>query len=198
MNEQTRPNYYNAQQQQVEPCRRAHVEPINRACQIGNPLGAAQAQRLLPSHQADNVVGLPAPQSVIDNVFQPQPVGKDPYSPVQRGLGLIIRFLLAALIYLVLAIGIVNQAGLSEPWLYILFGIPALITVAYMSNQTDRHTPAGVEIERIASAERTEFTRGERQERILDKHLANQQELRRMSLEATIKMLERGDRNADQ
>ena len=192
MNEQTRPNYYNAQQQQVQP--------INRA---GNPLGAAQVQRLLQNqNQADTGVGGSplgaAPQSVIDNVFTPQAIGKDPYGPVQRGLGLIVRFLLAALIYLVLAIGIVNQAGLSEPWLYILFGIPALITVAYMSNQTDRHTPAGVEIERIAAAERTEFTKGERQERILDKHLANQQELRRMSLEATIKMLERGDRNADQ
>jgi len=202
MNEQTRPNYYNAQQQQVEPCRRAHVEPINRAYQIGNPLGAAQVQRLLPSHQADNVVGLPAPQSVIDNVFQPQSIDKDPYTPIQRALGLGVRTLPFAVVYIVLAIGIAEKMALSDAWIYLLFGIPMLITVAYMSNQTDRHTPAGVEIERIASAERTEFTRGERQERILDKHLANQQELRRMSLEATIKMLERTqgvpNRHADQ
>ena len=200
--EQTRPNYYNAQQQQVEPCRRAHVEPINRAYQIGNPLGAAQAQRLLPSHQADNGVGGSplgaAPQSVIDNVFQPQSIDKDPYTPIQRALGLGVRTLPFAVVYIVLAIGIAEKMALSDAWIYLLFGIPMLITVAYMSNRTDRHTPAGVEIERIASAERTEFTRGERQERILDKHLANQQELRRMSLEATIKMLERGDRNADQ
>jgi len=194
MNEQTRPNYYNAQQQQVRP--------INRACQIGNPLGAAQAQRLLPSHQADNGVGGSplgaAPQSVIDNVFQPQSIDKDPYTPIQRALGLGVRTLPFAVVYIVLAIGIAEKMALSDAWIYLLFGIPMLITVAYMSNRTDRHTPAGVEIERIASAERTEFTRGERQERILDKHLANQQELRRMSLEATIKMLERGDRNADQ
>ena len=231
MNEQTRPNYYNAQQQQVEPCRRAHVEPcrrahvepcrrahvepINRAYQIGNPLrlssgrslGAAQVQRLLQNqNQADNGVGGSplgaAPQSVIDNVFQPQSIDKDPYTPIQRARGLGVRTLPFAVVYIVLAIGIAEKMALSDAWIYLLFGIPMLITVAYMSNRTDRHTPAGVEIERIASAERTEFTRGERQERILDKHLANQQELRRMSLEATIKMLERTqgvpNRHADQ
>jgi len=161
-------------------------------------LGAAQAQQLMQSTQADNVISVPAPQSVVDNVFQPQAIGKDPYSPVQRGTGLVVRCLPFAVVYVILAFAIVDQLALTEGWVYILFGIPMLVTVAYMSDRTDRYTPAGVELERIAAAERTEFVKGERQERILDKHLTHQQELRRMALETTLRLLERGDNNGKQ
>jgi len=157
------------------------------------PITPAQAHQLMQVGQADNGVNVPMPQSTIDNVFTPQAIGKDPYSPVQRATGLAMRSLPFAVVYVILAIGIAEKMALSDTWIYILFGVPMLITVAYMSEKTDKYTPAGVEIERIAAAERTEFVKGERQERILDKHLTHQQELRRMALEATLRMLERSD-----
>ena len=187
MSEQTRPNYYNAQKQQVEP--RSTAYPM---------ISPAQGQQLMQANHADTVVGMPAPQSVIDNVFTPQPIGRDPYTPMQRALGLGFRSLPFATVYIILAVGITYKFGLGDAWLYLLFGVPMLVTVLYMSDRTDRYTPAGVEIERIAAAERTEFVKGERQERIIAAHLANQQELRRMSLEATIRMLEGAARHDDQ
>lgn len=176
-------NRYNTEQRLVTP-----MAPPSQPYAIT----PAQAQQLMQVGQSDNIVNVPTPQSTIDNVFQPQPIGKDPYSPVQRATGLAVRSLPFAVVYMILAIGIAEKMALSDTWIYILFGIPMLITVAYMSEKTDRYTPAGVEIERIAAAERTEFVKGERQERILDKHLTHQQELRRMALEATLRMLEKG------
>jgi hypothetical protein len=172
-------NRYNTEQRLVTPLAQ------NQAYQIT----PAAAQQLMQASQADNVVNVPVPQSTIDNVFTPQAIGKDPYSPVQRAMGLAVRCSPFAAVYLILAIGIAYKFGLGDAWLYLLFGIPMLITTLYMSDRTDRYTPAGVEIERIAAAERTEFTKGERQERILTQHLAHKQELARMALEASIKML---------
>jgi len=181
-------NRYNQELRKVEPATNSQT----------NQISPAQAQQLMQSPQADNVVSVPSPQSVVDNVFQPQPLTKDPYTPVQRGAGLLVRSIPFVVVYLILAIGIVFTMKLAEEWLYILFGVPLLVTVLYMSERTDKYTPAGVELERIGAAERVEFVKGERQERILSAHLANQQELRRMSLEATLRMLERGDSNGKQ
>jgi len=170
----------------------------NEELQKVTPMATTPAYQITPAaatqlmHQATgNADTYSAPQahSVIDNVFTPQAIGKDPYSPVQRAIGLGVRSLPFAVVYIVLAIGIAYKFGLGDAWLYLLFGIPMLLTVLYMSDRTDRYTPAGVEIERIAAAERTEFTKGERQERILTQHLAHKQELARMALEASIKML---------
>jgi hypothetical protein len=172
-------NRYNQELRKVTPLAQ------NQAYQIT----PAAAQQLMQASQADNVINVPVPQSTIDNVFTPQAIGKDPYSPVQRATGLAVRSLPFAVVYIILAIGIAEKMALSDTWIYLLFGIPMLITVAIMSEKSDKYTPAGVEIERISAAERTEFTKGERQERILTQHLAHKQELARMALEASIKML---------
>jgi len=177
-------NRYNEELQKVAP------NATTNAYQI-TPAAATQLM-----HQATgNTDTYSAPQahSVIDNVFTPQAIGKDAYSPVQRAVGLGVRTLPFAIVYIILAIGIAEKMALSDPWIYLLFGVPMLITVAYMSDRTDRYTPAGVEIERIAAAERTEFTKGERQERIISQHLAHKQELARMALAASIKMLGGGN-----
>ena len=181
-------NRYNSEQRFVKP------EVQTTTYQVA----PAQIHQLMQASQVDNVVHVPAPQSTIDNVFQPQPIGKDPYSPVQRATGLAVRSVPFAVVYIILAIGIAERFALADAWLYIIFGIPMLLTVAYMSEKTDKYTPAGIEIERIAAAERTEFVKGERQERILDKHLTHQQELRRMALEATLRLLERSDSDGKQ
>ena len=164
------------------------VTPLATPAQAYQITPSQAAQLMQATSQADHY-SAPEAQSVIDNVFTPQAIGKDPYSPVQRAMGLAVRSAPFALVYLVLAIGIAYKFGLGDAWLYLLFGIPMLITTLYMSDRTDRYTPAGVELERIAAAERTEFTKGERQERILSTHLAHKQELSRMALEASIKML---------
>ncbi len=169
-------------------------EEVRKVTPVASPATAyqitpSQATQLMQATSQGDTYSAPAAQSVIDNVFTPQAIGKDPYSPVQRALGLGVRSLPFAIVYVILAIGIAYKFGLGDAWLYLLFGIPMLLTVLYMSDRTDRYTPAGVEIERIAAAERTEFTKGERQERILTQHLAHKQELARMALEASIKML---------
>lgn len=159
-----------------------------------NQITPAHVDRLLNSGTDPHTVYAAPVQSTIDNVFNPQPITKDHYSPIQRGLGMALRLALLAIVYCILAGGIVYQAALAEPWFYILFAVPMCLTTIYLGRQTDRHTPAGVELERIAAAERVELAKGERQERILSQHLTHKQELARMALSASIKMLG-GDTN---
>lgn len=183
-------NRYNSEQRIVTP-----VTAQGR----NYPISPAQAQQLMQTGTDGPAMAhsTPQAQSVIDNVFTPQAIGKDPYTPAQRAVGLALRTVPFAVVYIILALGIADRLVLADTWIYILFGVPMLLTVAIMSDRTNKYTPAGVEISRIAAAERVEFTKGERQERILDKHLTQQQELRRMALEATLRMLERGDSHDD-
>src|SRR5215207_3720319 len=98
-------NRYNTEQRKVTPL----ATPSQTYA-----ITQQQASQLMQTGQSDNVVNVPAPQSTIDNVFTPQAIGKDPYSPVQRACGLAVRSLPFAVVYIILAIGIAEKMALSD------------------------------------------------------------------------------------
>lgn len=121
--------------------------------------------------------GAPVPEAEIHSVFTPQPIGQE--SGMERSLALLVRLLPFSAVWLLLTIGIVwkFQTGLDMGFL-IFAGLSA-VTWYKLSGQEYAHSSSGVERHRIDTAYALKM-----------QEMAHQQELRRMALESTLKLME--------
>jgi hypothetical protein len=122
----------------------------------------------------------PAAQAVeVAGVFTPQRSLQERTGPFERSLALVVRLLPFSAIWLVLAVGIVWGFNTSASAGFLIFAALTAVTYYLLSGQEYAHSGAGVERHRIDVAYALKM-----------EEMAHQQELRRMALESTLKLME--------
>jgi hypothetical protein len=156
-------NRYNTEQRLVTPLAQ------NQAYQI-SPAAAQQLER----------IGQPqTPVIMVDQAFQPQSTIRETTGPMERSKALIVRLLPVSAIYMVLAIALALAFNVALVWAFVAFA--GLTWWSYYSlDASERYDSAtGVEHHRIDAAER-----------LAEKKMAHDAQLRKEITAAFLKQLE--------
>lgn len=120
----------------------------------------------------------------IDNALRVEDGSIERTNGMERSKALVVRLLPFSVIWLILAVGISWAASMGGAFTFITFAGLTAVTYAYLDRQEREFSRNGLERHKVNT--------------LADLKLAemdHQQELRRMALETTLKMIERRDPN---
>lgn len=140
-------------------------------------------RRQMMSRQAAEIANVPT-TVIVDEALQTLEGSQERTSGMDRSLALVVRLAPFSVVWLVLAIGVSWAASMGGWFVLCLFAGLTSVTYAYLDRQEYQFSRNGLErhkVDTLADLKRDE--------------MAHQQELRRMALESTLKMLEA--RNGD-
>ena len=130
------------------------------------------------ARQAAEIANVPT-TVVVDSALQTLEGSQERTTGMDRSLALVVRMVPFTLVWLVLAVGVSWAASMGGGFTLCLFAGLTSITYAYLDRQEHQFSRNGLErhkVNTLASLKVSEMN--------------HQQELRRMALEATLKMME--------
>lgn len=167
MNEPNTTNRYNLQAQFVPA-----------AAPLATTSAPAQSRRQQLARQAAEIANVPT-TVIVDDALTTLEGAKEATSGMDRSKALVVRLLPYSAVWLVLSVGVSWAASMGGWFVLIFFAGLTSVTYAYLDRQEYQFSRNGLErhkVDTLADLKRDE--------------MAHQQELRRMALEATLKMLE--------
>lgn len=140
-------------------------------------------RRQMLARQAAEIANVPT-TVIVDEALQTLEGSQERTSGMDRSLALVVRLAPFSVVWLVLAIGVSWAAGMGGWFTLCFFAGLTSVTYAYLDRQEYQFSRNGLERHKVNTL--ADLKRDE---------MAHQQELRRMALESTLKMLEA--RNGD-
>lgn len=140
------------------------------------PTTTTRRQQL--ARQAADIASVPT-TVIVDDALQTLEGSTERTSGMDRSLALVVRLIPFSVVWLTLAIGVSWAASMGGWFTLCMFAGLTAVTYAYLDRTEYQFSRNGLErhkVNTLASLKRDEMT--------------HQQELRRMALEATLKMLE--------
>lgn len=162
-------NRYN-QTQNFVPAVASSVAPV-----------AKPSRRQQLAKQAADIASVPT-TVVVDDALQTLEGSSEKTTSMDRSTALVVRLAPFSVVWLILAIGVSWAASMGGWFVLCMFAGLTAVTYAYLDRQEYQFSRNGLErhkVNTLAGLKRDEMT--------------HQQELRRMALEATLKMLEAKD-----
>ena len=130
------------------------------------------------ARQAAEIANVPT-TVIVDDALQTLEGSTEKTSGMDRSLALVVRLIPFSVVWLVLAVGVAWAADMGDWFTLCLFSGLTAVTYAYLDRQEYKYSRNGLEIHKVDTL--ADLKRDE---------MSHQQELRRMALEATLKMLE--------
>lgn len=146
-------------------------------------LQPTQSRRQQLARQAAEIANVPT-TVIVDDALTTLEGAREVTSGWDRSKALILRLTPYSVVWLVLSVGVSWAASMGGWFVLILFATLTSVTYAYLDRQEYQFSRNGLErhkVDTLADLKRDE--------------MSHQQELRRMALEATLKMLEVRDGN---
>lgn len=165
MSEQKTSNRYNLQAQ--------FVPAVANNTALEKPSRRQQLAR-----QAAEIASVPT-TVIVDDALQTLEGAKESTSGMDRSMALVVRLIPFSVVWLILAIGVGWAAALGGWFTLCFFSGLTAVTYAYLDRQEYKYSRNGLEIHKVDTL--ADLKRDE---------MSHQQELRRMALEATLKMME--------
>lgn len=137
-----------------------------------------QSRRQQLARQAAEIANVPT-TVIVDEALTTLEGARETTSGMDRSKALVVRLMPYSAVWLVLSVGVSWAASMGGWFILILFAGLTSVTYAYLDRQEYQFSRNGLErhkVDTLADLKRAE--------------MAHQQELRRMALEATLKMLE--------
>lgn len=148
-----------------------------------NALPPTQTRRQQLARQAAEIANVPT-TVVVDDALTTLEGAKESTSGMDRSKALVVRLMPYSAVWLVLSVGVSWAASMGGWFVLIFFAALTSVTYAYLDRTEYQFSRNGLErhkVDTLADLKRDE--------------MSHQQELRRMALEATLKMLEVRDGN---
>lgn len=142
-----------------------------------------QSRRQQLARQVAEIANVPT-TVIVDEALTTLEGAKETTNGMDRSKALVVRLMPYSAVWLVLSVGVSWAASMGGWFVLIFFAALTSVTYAYLDRQEYQFSRNGLErhkVDTLADLKRDE--------------MAHQQELRRMALEATLKMLE--TRNGD-
>lgn len=143
----------------------------------------AQSRRQQLARQAAEIANVPT-TVIVDDALTTLEGARESTSGMDRSKALVVRLMPYSAVWLALSIGVSWAASMGGWFVLIFFAALTSVTYAYLDRTEYQFSRNGLErhkVNTLAGLKRDE--------------MAHQQELRRMALEATLKMLEVRDGN---
>ena len=142
-----------------------------------------QSRRQQLARQAAEIANVPT-TVIVDDALTTLEGARESTSGMDRSKALVVRLMPYSAVWLVLSVGVSWAASMGGWFVLIFFAALTSVTYAYLDRTEYQFSRNGLErhkVDTLAGLKRDE--------------MAHQQELRRMALEATLKMLEVRDGN---
>lgn len=142
-----------------------------------------QSRRQQLARQAAEIANVPT-TVIVDEALTTLEGARETTSGMDRSKALVVRLMPYSAVWLVLSVGVSWWASMGGWFVLVAFAVLTSLTYAYLDRTEYQFSRNGLErhkVNTLASLKRDE--------------MAHQQELRRMALEATLKMLETRDGN---
>lgn len=153
------------------------VNYVTPVAQVAPPTTTPTRRQQL-ARQAADIANVPT-TVVVDDALQTLEGSTEKTNAMERSQALVVRLLPFSAVWLVLSIGVSEAASMGGWFTLCMFSGLTAVTYAYLDRQEYQFSRNGLErhkVNTLASLKRDE--------------MAHQQELRRMALESTLKMLE--------
>lgn len=142
-----------------------------------------QSRRQQLARQAADIANVPT-TVIVDDALTTLEGARETTSGMDRSKALVVRLMPYSAVWLVLSVGVSWAASMGGWFVLIFFAALTSVTYAYLDRQEYQFSRNGLERHKVDTLADLKMA-----------EMSHQQELRRMALEATLKMLETRDGN---